>query len=116
MSRLSVLEPAHFLSEQGVHEPSLVLLTMHLPRSLLKMKQLQLDDERRKLELEDLPENIASMGKEGRTVKDKAPDLFWGEIRTTADTKGNPKYMCVSDFALACLSLPHEIQVFLGHK
>lgn len=108
LSRLSVLEPAYVLGKKGVREPSLVPLAVHLPHIIAgdDATLQQLDDEWRKLEFEDLPENIMSGGKEMEKVKDKALDLFWGEIRLILDSEGCSKYKCVSDFALACLSLP----------
>lgn len=109
LSRLSVLKPAYVLGKKGVREHSLVPLAVHLPRIIAgdDATLQQLDDEWRKLEFEDLSENIMSGDKEVEKVKDKAPDLFWGEVRLILDSEGRSKYKCVSDFALACLSLPH---------
>ena len=103
------LEPTYVLGKKGAREPSMVPLAVHPPRIIARddAKLQQLDDEWRKLQFEDLSANIISGGKERETIKDKAPDLFWGEIRLILDSEGCPKYKCVSDFALACLSLPH---------
>lgn len=109
LSELHVLEPASALGTRGSRVPSLVPLAVKLPRIIDQDDSTlqQLDDEWRKLGMEDLPENIKDMSTQTEKVKDKHPDKFWCALKTLVDDDGAAKYKCVSDFALGCLSLPH---------
>lgn len=66
LSRMHMLEPASVLGIQGkVQEQSLVPLATHLPRIIAQDDSTlqQLDDEWKKLAVEDLPESITNMAK-----------------------------------------------------
>ena len=105
-----MLEPASVLGIQGkVQEQSLVPFAIYLPRIIVQDDSTlqQLDNEWRRLAVEDLPDFITNMAKQVDKIKYIQPDKFWCAIKTLEDSDGNPKFKLVADFALGCLSLPH---------
>ncbi|KAK4312026.1 hypothetical protein Pmani_016519 [Petrolisthes manimaculis] len=105
LSNLSVLEPASSLGIYGTCVESLIPFAMKLPRIIHQDDSTlqQLDDEWRKLEVEDLPENILNMAKHTGLTKEKRPDQFGSILKTLVDDEGIAKYKCLSDFALGWL-------------
>lgn len=72
LSELHVLEPVFAIGTRGSRVPSLVLLALTLPRiiDLDDSTLQQLDEEWRKLGMEDLPENIKK--KHGKANRKKS--------------------------------------------
>lgn len=101
LKMLSLLHPSKALSRQDRNKSqSFIQLCDNVSR--VKPKDLQslqrLDDEWRRLPLDDIPEDI---------VKETEVDVFWYKISQLKDSEDCNKYVELPNFALAVLCIPH---------
>ncbi|KAK4325381.1 hypothetical protein Pmani_004038 [Petrolisthes manimaculis] len=99
LSKLAVLDPVNALSNQGYHEQSIVPLAIKLPRIISQDETSlqQLDQEWRRLSIEDLPQHINDMAKKTVKIKYRNPDKFWGTVHTIMDSDGEQKFNTVRE-------------------
>ncbi|KAK4328801.1 hypothetical protein Pmani_000820 [Petrolisthes manimaculis] len=95
----AVEDPVNALSNQGYHEQSIVPLAIKLPRIISQDETSlqQLDQEWRRLSIEDLPQHINDMAKKTVKIKYRNPDKFWGAVQTIMDSDGEQKFNTVRE-------------------